>query len=142
MQFGHALPRIIQVIWEAYLDEGPVRIPTLDVTDVYHCDTQHLPQVGDFSYVIPLAPDDDGIIICINMIFLVVWVDSSKFFCTFSEILTDVVNSLIDTVLPVPDYSTIANIPATGPGPPDAHESLTHIDCYVDYVIFAVQGAP
>ena len=33
MQFGHALPRIILVIWEAYLAEVPVRIPTLDVTD-------------------------------------------------------------------------------------------------------------
>ena len=80
IQLGHALPRIIQVIWEAYLAEGPVRVPTLDVTDVYHRDILRPPQVGSFAYFISLAPDYDDIIICINMVFLMVWVDSPKFF--------------------------------------------------------------
>ena len=138
MQFWHALPRIIQVLWEAYLFEGPVRVPKLGVTNVYHCDTLRPPQVSAFAYIIPLVPDYDGIIICINMVFLVVLVDSPKFFCAFSDILTNVVNALIDTVLPVPEYGTIAKITATSTGPPDAQESLTHINCYMDDVISEV----
>ena len=117
MQFRHALPSIIQVIWEAYMADGPVRIPKLDVTDVYHRDTLRLPQVGAFAYIIPLATDYDDIIICINLVFLVVWVDSPNFFCILLEILTDVVNALIDMALPVPEYGTIGMISDTGPGP-------------------------
>ena len=95
-----------------------MRVTKLDVTDVYHRDILRLPQFGAFAYIITSAPDYDGIIICINLVFLVVWVDSPKFFCTFLEIMTDVVNALIGLVLPVPEYGTIAKITATGPGPP------------------------
>ena len=70
------------------------------------------------------------------------WVDSPKFFCAFSETLTDVANALVDTYLPVPSYSAISEIPETRPGPPHTPESLTHIGCYMDDVISAVQGGP
>ena len=70
------------------------------------------------------------------------WVESPKFFCTFSETLTDVANALVDTDLPVLSYVAISEIPATGTGDPHTPESLTHIDCYVDDVISAVQGGP
>ena len=33
MQFGRAFPFILQAIWEADLDEGPVRVSKLYVTD-------------------------------------------------------------------------------------------------------------
>ena len=36
MQFGISIPRILQVIWEADLEEGPVRVSKLDVTGAYH----------------------------------------------------------------------------------------------------------
>ena len=67
-------------------------------------------------------------------------VDSPKFFCAFSETLTDVTNALVETDLPVPSYSPISEIPVTGTGPPHTLKSLTHIYCYMDNVISAVQG--
>ena len=70
------------------------------------------------------------------------WVDSPKFFCAFSETLTDVANALVNSDLPVPSYVAISEIPSTGPGPPHTPESLTHIDCYMDEVISLVQGGP
>ena len=79
-----------------------MRVSKLDDMDAYHRGTLHPSQVGTFSYVVPMAPDDDGIIICINMVFLMVWVDSPKFFCAFYKIITDVVSDLVDTRLPVP----------------------------------------
>ena len=39
MQFGYTLPCILQVIWEADLTEGLVRVSKLDVTDAYHSST-------------------------------------------------------------------------------------------------------
>ena len=39
------------------------------------------------------------------------WVESSKFFCNFSETLTVVANALIHTLILVPGYGAIAKIP-------------------------------
>ena len=72
-----------------------------------------------------------------------VWVESPKFFCAFSETLTDVAITLVDTELPVPSYGATYKIPATGPPsplPPHTNESLNHINCYMDDVIYLVQG--
>ena len=68
------------------------------------------------------------------------WVDSPKFFCAFSETLTDVANALVDVDLPVPAYGAISALPATEPPPPHTSASLAHIDCYMDDVIVVVQG--
>ena len=70
------------------------------------------------------------------------WVESPKFFCTFSETLTDVKNALVGTDLSVPSYSVISKIPETRPGPLCTLDSLTHIDFYMDEVISSVQGVP
>ena len=107
MQFGRAFPRILQAIWEADLAEGLVRVSNLDVTDAYHRGTLKPSQVGAFAYVVPLVPDDDDILICINLVLPMGWVDSPKFFCAFSETLTDVANALVDADLPVPAYGAI-----------------------------------
>ena len=142
LQFGWAFPRILQAVWEADPVQGPVRVSKLDVTDAYHRDTIKPSQVGAFSYVIPSEPGDEGTIICIDLVFLMGSVDSPKFFCAFSETLTDVANALVNTDLPVPSYGAISDIPATGPGPPHTPESLTHIDFYMDDVISVVQVGP
>ena len=114
----------------------------LDVTDAYHRGTVKPAQVGAFAYVIPSAPGDEGIFICIDLVLPMGWVDSPKFFCAFSQTLTDVANALVESELPVPVYGAISKIPSTGPGPPHTPESLTHIDCYMDDVISVVQGGP
>ena len=104
MQFGRALPRIIQAICEADPEEGPVRVSKIDVTDAYHRGTLKPSQVGAFAYVVPSVPDDDVIIICIDRVLLMGWVDSLKCFCAFLETLTDVANAMANADLPVPAY--------------------------------------
>ena len=143
MQFVRAFPRILQAIWEADLVQGPVQVSKLDVTYSHHCVTLWPPQVGAFVYAIPLAPVDEGCIICIYLVLTMVWVYSLKFLCAFSETLTDVTNALVDTDLLIPSYGSISNIPATRPAPtPPTHtnKSLTPIDRYVDDFTSAVQG--
>ena len=51
-------------------------------------------------------------------------------------------NALVNIDLLVPSYGAISEIPETGTGPPHTPGSLTHIYCYKDYVISAVQGVP
>ena len=51
----------------------------MDVTEAYHCVMLRPSGVGDFAYITPPAADDDFIIICINLILLVVWVESPKY---------------------------------------------------------------
>ena len=65
----------------------------LDVTDAYHCGTLNPSQVGAFTYVVPLVPDYNVILICIDLVLPMGWVDLPKFFCGFSETLTDVANT-------------------------------------------------
>ena len=69
-----------------------------------------------------------------------VWVDSPKFFFALLETLTDVANTLVEADLPVPSYGAIYALPATEQGPPYTLESLSHIYCYMDDIISAVQG--
>ena len=140
MQFRRAFSRILQAIWEVDPLEGPVWVSKIDVIDVYHRGNLRTSQVGEFAYVVPSAPDDDGIIICVDLVLPMGWVESPKFFCDFSETLTDVTNALVDTYLPVPSYGGISELQSTGPVPPHTRRSLTNIDCYTDDVISLVQG--
>ena len=112
------------------------------MTDAYHRGILQLSQVGAFAYVVPLVPDNDVILICINLILPMGWVDSPKFFCAFSETLTDVENDMVDADLPVLAYGRISMLPSTEPPPFQTPENLTHINCYMDEVISAIRGRP
>ena len=83
LQFGQAFPRILQAVWEADPVQGLVRVSKLDVTDAYHRGTVKPAQVGAVAYVIPSAPGDEGIFICIDLVLPMGWVDSLKLFCAF-----------------------------------------------------------
>ena len=110
------------------------------MTDAYHHDTLQPSQMSAFAYISPSVPDDDVIIICIDLVFPTGLVDSPKFFCAFSETLTNVANTLVDTDPPVPAYGYISALPATETIQNHTPENLTHIDCYMDDVISAVKG--
>ena len=60
LQFGRAFPCILQAVWEENPVQGLVWVSKLDITDMYHRSTVKPAQVGDFAYVIPLAPGDEG----------------------------------------------------------------------------------
>ena len=68
LKYGRVFPRILQAVWEADLVQGPVQVSKLDVTDAYHCSTAQIAQVGVFVYVTPYAPEDEGRIICIDLV--------------------------------------------------------------------------
>ena len=55
--------------------------------------------MGAFANVVLLVPYDDVIIICIDLVLPMGWVDSPKRFCALLETLTDVENALVDSDL-------------------------------------------
>ena len=74
--------------------------------------------MGAFAYVDLLASDDDCIIILINLVLPMGWVDSPKLFCDFSETLADFTNALVYMDLLILAYGAISKIPSTGPDLP------------------------
>ena len=76
MQFSRDFPRILKKIWEEDPVQVPIQVSKLGVTYSYHCSTLRLSQVGAFTYVIPSAPIDEDCIICIDLVLIIVWVDS------------------------------------------------------------------
>ena len=118
LQFGRAFPRILQAVWEEDSDQVPVWVSKLDVTDAYHRGTVKPEQVGAFVYAIPSVPGEKGNIICIDLVLPMGWLETPKFFCAFSKMLTDMANTLVNTDLPVLSYGAISEIPETGLGPP------------------------
>ena len=77
-----------------------------------------------FADIVPLDLEDDYIIIYIDMVLLMGWVDLPKLFCAFPETFTDIENALVDTEIPVPAYGAIAKIPTTRMSPPQTCESM------------------
>ena len=53
------------------------------MTDLYHHSTLQPPKVGVFTYIFPSLPDGYVIIIFIDLVLPMRWVDSLNFFCAF-----------------------------------------------------------
>ena len=85
VQFGQVFPRILQAIWEADPANVPVCVSKLDVMDAYHHSTFWPSWVVTFPYIISSDPEDAWIILFINIVLPMGWVDSLNFFCAFSE---------------------------------------------------------
>ena len=70
------------------------------------------------------------------------WVESPKVFCALLETLTGVSNYIIYTLIMLPRYRAISDIPNTGPGLSHILDSLTNIYSYLYYFIILVQVGP
>ena len=68
----------------------------LDVTYNYHQGNLCPSQVGALAYVIALVAEDNYVIICIEIVLPMVWVDSPKLFCAFTEMLKYMAISLLE----------------------------------------------
>ena len=80
-----------------------------------------------FAYVVPAAARDNCVIIYINLVLPMGWMDLPKYFCTISKTLTYGANSLVHKSLLVLTYGAISAIPETSPGPHYTLYSITHI---------------
>ena len=82
---GWGFYHFFQAVWEADPYQVPIQVSKMDVTDEYHRVTVTLSQVGVFAYIVPLALEDEGCIICIYLVLPMVWVESPKFFRVYEN---------------------------------------------------------
>ena len=95
MQFGPCLPRILQKIWEADPQDGPVYISKWDISDAFCRCVLRLSDVGAFSYVVPPLPSDTAIYMCVELVLPMGWVSSHLFFCAASNMASDLANTYL-----------------------------------------------
>ena len=119
MQFGPCLPHILQQIWEAGPQDGPVYISKWYIRDAFHRCVLRPADVGAFSYVVPPLPSNTAIYLCVDLVLPMVWVSSSPFFCAASETAADLANNyLAGHRSPTPEYSPTLGTYSTVAPPP------------------------
>ena len=119
MQFSPCLPCILQQIWEADPQDGPVYISKWYISDAFHRCFLRPADVGVFSYVVPPLPYDTDIYLCVDCVLPMGWVSSPPFFCSASKTTADLANAYLSyDCLPTPEYSpTLGSYSTVSPPP-------------------------
>ena len=89
IQFGACLARILKKIWEANPEDGPVWFTKWYISDAFHRCNLRPTDIGNFTYAVPPLPANPTVIICIDLVLLMGWVNSPEFFCSASETVSD-----------------------------------------------------
>ena len=119
MQFGPCLPRILQQIWEADPQYGPVYLSKWDISDAFHRCILRPTNVGAFSYIVPPLPSDTAIYMCVDIVLPIGWVSSPPLFCAASETEADIaIIYLADDRLRTPEYGPTLGTYSTVAPPP------------------------
>ena len=141
IQFGSCLPRLLQRIWEADPADGPVFLSKWDISDAFHRCNLRPSDVGSFAYVVPALASDPDILLCIDLVLPMGWVNSPDLFCSTSETVADVANQLINQPnTPVPIYGPTSDLYHTVSSPTASPSRLQHADVYVDDINCVAQG--
>ena len=105
MQFGPCLPRILQQIWEADPQDGPVYLSKWDISDAFHHCVLRPANICAFSYVVPPLPPNTAIYLCVDLVLPMGYERSPPFICAASETAADLANTyLADHRLPTLEY--------------------------------------
>ena len=81
MQFGPCLTRLLQQIWEADPQDGPVYLSEWDISDAFHCCVLCPADVGVFSYVVPPLSSGTSTYLCVELVLSMGLVRSLPFVC-------------------------------------------------------------
>ena len=91
MYFGRALPFILQEIWEAEPVHGPVYLSKLNAIETFYWGTLWTYQVSNiFSHITLSVANYGGIIICIDLLPPIGWVESINYFHYLYKMITNV----------------------------------------------------
>ena len=88
-QIGTVLPRIIEALAAAPLEDGPIMFSKLDITDGFWRMTCAEGEEWNFAYVLPSNPGEP-IQIVVPSALQMGWAESPPFFCAASETARDV----------------------------------------------------
>ena len=118
MQYGPCLPRLLQQIWEANPQDGPVHLSKWDISDTFHRCFLHPAKICAFSYIFSLLPCDTSTYLYVDLVLPMGWVTSPPFFCTASDTAADLANVyMADHRSPTPEYGPTLGTYSTPPPP-------------------------
>ena len=95
MKFCACLPHLLQYIWEANAENGPLLPYKCDIPDGFHRCVLWTSDVGSFTYVVPPILGDTEIYICVDLFLPLGWVNSPPLFCSTSETDADLANAYL-----------------------------------------------
>ena len=94
MQFGHALQRILQRMYDADPRHGPIYMMKVDIADGFYrvgLAPEDVPYLG-----VCLPPDTDGkTLVAFPLVLLMGWVESPPQFCAITETVADLANTAL-----------------------------------------------
>ena len=141
IQFGACLPRFLQKVWEADPAEGPVWLFKWDITNASHRCPLRAAHIGAFTCVVPPLPSDTTILLCIDLVLPMGWVNSPDMFCSASETVADMANGyILYLTSPFQIYPPTANKYTTAPAPTASSARLQCTEVYKDDLLSATEG--
>ena len=143
MQFGTCLPHLLQNIWEADPENGPVLLSKWDISDGFHRCLLRPADVGAFTYVVPPIPEDPAIYLCVDLVLPMVWVNSPPLFCAAYETAADLANTYLENPqTPWRPYVPTKGIYVTTPNNAASSNRLKKVEVYMDDFMEMTQGDP
>ena len=143
MQFGTCLSHILQKIWEANPADAPVWLFKWGISDTFHRCNLLPSDIRKFTYVVPPLLVDPNVLICIELVIPMGWVNSPELFCSTSETVAN--NSDGYALDPSPYffvYPPTAGAYKTADADTASSGRLQYVDVYIDDLLCFAQGDP
>ena len=99
MQFGHALQRILQRMYDTDPRHGPIYMMKVDIADGFYCVGLAPEDVPSLGVCIPPGPDGKTLV-AFPLVLLMVWVESPPQFCAVMETVADLANTALSEQTP------------------------------------------
>jgi len=103
MQFGHALPRLLQRIAYAPRHHGPPLLMKLDLSDGYYRVRLSPEAALELAVILP-GPTPSTSVIGIPLCLPMGWRHSPPFFCAFTETAADIANASLNSHAALPPH--------------------------------------
>ena len=94
IQFGHALQRILQSMYDADPRHGPIYTMNVGITDGFYHVGLAPEDVPSLGVCLPLGPDGK-ILVAFFLVLPMGWVESPPQFCAVTETVTDLANTAL-----------------------------------------------
>ena len=127
------LARFLQKIWEADPADSSVYLSKWDVSNAFHRCNLRPSDVKSFAYVVPVLSSDPDVLICINLVLPMGWVNSPDLFYSTLETVADIANQLLSKpATPTPIYGATKHIYHTVTSQTASPSRLQYADFYVE----------
>ena len=94
IQFGHALQRILQRMYDADPRHGPIYIIKVDIADGFYCVGLAPEDVPSLGSCLPTGPDGKTLV-AFPLVLLIGWVESPPYFCAVTETVADLAKTAL-----------------------------------------------